>query len=105
MTKENDDEVCRKVERDQALNMRELMAFTGYGRAAIKRMNLPFVCGKIPYSDFRRFLRRLQNKTLATQQLFAPPPASPQPVIRQAPTAQLQALVDRMLAPRAPRTR
>ena len=50
--KRNGNTLWEKVERDLALNASEIMAATGYGRAAIKRMGLPLVEGKCRLSDF-----------------------------------------------------
>jgi hypothetical protein len=41
-----------KLDRDMPLNKSELIEATGYGWRAIKRINPPFVCGKIRRSDF-----------------------------------------------------
>jgi hypothetical protein len=85
-----------KVERDQALNMSELVEASGYSRASLRQMKLPLVCGKIPYSDFRRFLQKLQNEEFAALRETPAPVGSASPVVNQS----MQALVDKLRSPR-----
>jgi hypothetical protein len=79
--KKNRTAVWEKVNRDLALNLRELAEVSGYSYPMLKRINPPLVCGKIPYSDFRRFLRKLQDVALALHPSLNAPateqPASP----------------------------
>lgn len=60
-----------KIDRDMALNVSELMAATGYGRVALKRMPIPMVEGKIRLSDFWRHYDALANNIKATAALPA----------------------------------
>jgi hypothetical protein len=64
--------VWDKVEHDMALNLSELAQVSGYTRASLALMKLPLVCGKIPYSDFRRFLRKLQYEALEVSRAALP---------------------------------
>jgi hypothetical protein len=80
-----------RIDRDLALNLSELMLATGYGRAAIKRMNLPLVFGKLRLSDFWKYWQTLQPITLK------PTTTGASPVPR---SSDLQSIVDKMRAPR-----
>jgi hypothetical protein len=78
-----------KIDRDLALNLSELMAATGYGRRAIKRINPPLVCGKIRLKDFWRHHAKLgvQEKTTTTT------------AASLEPSSDLRLIADRMRAP------
>jgi hypothetical protein len=54
--------IWKKVERDQALNMTELAHASSYDRGALRAMNLPWQHGKLSLSDFKRILRKRQDK-------------------------------------------
>jgi hypothetical protein len=88
--------VWEKLERDQALNVSELVEASGYSRASLRQMKLPLVCGKIPYSDFRRLLQKLQNEEFAALRATPARVASASPVVNQS----MQALVDKLRSPR-----
>lgn len=77
-----------KIDRDLALNVSELMAATGYGRRAIKRINPPLVCGKIRLTDFWKHHAKLAHEERGP--ITGAPPEPPN---------DLQALVARMRAP------
>ena len=66
-----------KIDKDMALNASEIMAATGYGRRAIKRINPPLVCGKIRLTDFWRHHAKLgvQEKTVTTTAISLEPPS------------------------------
>jgi hypothetical protein len=84
-----------KIDKDMALNASEIMAATGYGRRAIKRINPPLVCGKIRLTDFWRHHAKLgvQEKTVTTTAISLEPPSD------------LLSIVARMRAPRPIRHR
>jgi hypothetical protein len=84
-----------KIDKDMALNASEIMATTGYGRRAIKRINPPLVCGKIRLTDFWRHHAKLgvQEKTVTTTAISLEPPSD------------LLSIVARMRAPRPIRHR
>jgi hypothetical protein len=79
MTKKKQNAVWQKVERDQALNVSELAEASGYSRASLRQMKVPLVCGKIPYSDFRRFLQKLEDDEFAAAQGDSVARAEPEP--------------------------
>jgi len=97
MKKKDEIGFWKKVERDQALNMSELVQASGYSRASLRQMRLPLVCGKIPYSDFRRFLQKLQDEEFAALRTSPTRVVSASPLPDRSPT---QALVDKLRAPR-----
>lgn len=70
------------------LNASELMAATGYGRAAIKRMNPRMVCGKIRLSDFWKHQAKLAQQATVTTTSVSPEASN-----------DLRAIVAGMLAP------
>jgi hypothetical protein len=72
-----------KIDRYLALNASDLMAATGYGRRAIKRINPPLVCGKIRLSDFWRHHAKLgvQEKTVTTTAISLEPPSDLQSIM------------------------
>ena len=88
--KRNGIALWEKAERDMALNLTELMAATGYGRAAIKRMNPPLVCGKIRLSDFWEHVNGLAQQAAVATTSVSPRPSS-----------DLRVIADRMRAPRS----
>jgi hypothetical protein len=87
--KRNGNAVWEKVERDLALNISELMAATGYGRAAIKRIKPPLVCGKIRLSDFWKHVKALGSQATGTTTSVSPEASN-----------DLRPIVAGMLAPR-----
>jgi hypothetical protein len=82
---------------DQALNVSELVEVSGYSRGSLRQLKLPLVCGKIPYSDFRRFLQKLQDEEFAALRAIPARAASARPVTDR---SIMQALVDKLRAPR-----
>jgi hypothetical protein len=88
--------VWKKVERDQALNISELVEASGYSRASLRQMRLPLVCGKIPYSDFRRFLRKLQDEEFTALTAAPARVASATPVV----DPSIRALAQKLCEPR-----
>ncbi len=54
--------VWSKVKRDLALNLSELAIASGHDRAKLAQMDLPLESGKITLTDFRRILRKRQDR-------------------------------------------
>lgn len=54
--------IWNKVKRDQVLNLSELAHASGYDRGALSRLALPLIAGKISLADFKRILRKRQEK-------------------------------------------
>jgi hypothetical protein len=100
MKKKKQNSVWQKVERDQALNVSELVEATGYSRASLRKMNVPLVCGKIPYSDFRRFLHKLQNTAMASHPSLPPSTKRAATPARSA-DPELRALADLLMQPKS----
>ena len=91
-----------KIDRDLALNLTEIMAATGYGRSAIKRIKPPLVCGKVRLSDFWKHHAKLGQKEMNGAAVV---PNITTTVASLEPPNNLQSIVDRMRAPRPIRHR
>lgn len=96
----NPDNVWKKVEKDQVLNVSELAIVTGYGRSTLNEMKLPLIHGKIPLSDFKRILRRRQDALETTQQP-SPPRRQRTLPIENASSPPAHSLADNFFAPKA----
>ncbi len=83
-----------KIQQDMALNLSELAAASGWNRGTLAAMNLPLIAGKIPYSDFRRILRRRQNA-------IEGPSVNPSVSSTLAVDRHSQAVVDKFRAPKS----
>jgi hypothetical protein len=57
--------LLQKKKRDEAMSLMEFAKISGWGYPTLRAMNLPLIGGKIPYSDFRRHVRKLQNNIRA----------------------------------------
>jgi hypothetical protein len=90
--------VRQKIKDDKALNVSELALASGFNRGTIARLRLPFIAGKIFYSDFRRILRERQDRhelCLASQSVRSP---GRMPAEADFP---LHALADKFRAPKS----
>ncbi len=54
--------IWSKVRRDQVLNLSELAHASGYDRGMLSKLALPLIAGKISLSDFKRILRKRQDR-------------------------------------------
>ena len=94
-----------KIQRDLALNLTELAAASGYNRNTLARMCLPFIEGRIFYSDFRRILAQRQDAhEHSVRALFALTPNERMPAsLSPASADSPRAIADRLDAPSSKR--